>query len=196
MQAGTRPSSCAAARARARSALGLSPVMSRKVRPNVPRLSQPVCEGDLGDGQVGVAQQRRRPLDAPREQVAVRRDAEGLLERSREVGLGDAAHARQPPTGQSSCEAASIRSFARSRRRSSSGSWLAGSALHSGVATPSRLGLRLLRRCRKRRQLVDVARVVLDDHRRLQVRRDLLEAVERGQRLGAAVLNGGTPLLS
>ena len=35
-------------------------------------------EGDLGDGQVGVAEQRRRPLDAPREQVAMRRDAEGL----------------------------------------------------------------------------------------------------------------------
>jgi hypothetical protein len=32
-------------------------------------------------------------------------------------------------TGQSSCEAASIRSFARSRRRNSSGSWLAESTL-------------------------------------------------------------------
>jgi hypothetical protein len=53
-------------------------------------------EGDLGDRQVGVAQQCGRPLDAPREQVAVRRHAEGLLERSREVGRGDAAHARQP----------------------------------------------------------------------------------------------------
>ncbi len=30
-------------------------------------------ERDLGDGQVRVAQQRRRPLDATREQVAVRR---------------------------------------------------------------------------------------------------------------------------
>src|SRR5438876_8933381 len=41
-QAGTRPSSCAVALARARFAPGLSPVTSRKVRPNVPRLSQPV----------------------------------------------------------------------------------------------------------------------------------------------------------
>jgi hypothetical protein len=46
--AGTRPRR-ARARARARIALGLSPVMSRKVRPNVPRLFQP-SEGDLGDG--------------------------------------------------------------------------------------------------------------------------------------------------
>ena len=72
---------------------------SRKVRPNVPRLFQPGLERDLGDGQVGVAQQRRGPLDAAREQVAVRRHAERLLERSREVRLGDAAHARQPPHG-------------------------------------------------------------------------------------------------
>ena len=56
-------------------------------------------EGDLRDGQVGVAEQRRGPLDSPREQVPVRRDAEGLLEGPREVGLGDAAHARQPPDG-------------------------------------------------------------------------------------------------
>jgi len=40
--AGTRPSSFASARARERTVPGLSPVTSRKVRPNVPRLSQPV----------------------------------------------------------------------------------------------------------------------------------------------------------
>ena len=40
-----------------------------------------------------------RPLDAPREQVPVRRDAEGLLERPREVSRRDAADARQPPYG-------------------------------------------------------------------------------------------------
>ena len=45
------------------------------------------------------------------------------------MGCGDAAHSRQPPHGQASCEAASIRSFARSRRRKSSGSWLAGASL-------------------------------------------------------------------
>src|SRR6202790_190089 len=39
-------------------------------------------EGNLSDGTIGVAEQRRRPLDAPREQVAMRRYAEGLLERS------------------------------------------------------------------------------------------------------------------
>ena len=56
-------------------------------------------KGDLGDGQVGLAKQRRRPLDPPREQVPVRRDAEGLLERAREMSLGHAAHARQPIDG-------------------------------------------------------------------------------------------------
>jgi hypothetical protein len=53
-------------------------------------------EGNLGDGPIGVAEQRRSPLDAPREQVAMRRYAEGLLERSREMGLGDSAHSCQP----------------------------------------------------------------------------------------------------
>ncbi|HET6577913.1 MAG TPA: hypothetical protein VFG66_06295, partial [Gemmatimonadales bacterium] len=35
---------------------------------------------DLGDGEVGVAEQRRGPLDPPGEEVPVRRQAEGLLE--------------------------------------------------------------------------------------------------------------------
>jgi hypothetical protein len=52
-------------------------------------------EGDLGDGQVGVAEQRRRPLDASCEQITVRRYAE----RSREMGLGHAAHPREPLDG-------------------------------------------------------------------------------------------------
>lgn len=42
MQAGTRSSPRAEAAARVRTALGLSPVMSRNVRPKVPRLCQPV----------------------------------------------------------------------------------------------------------------------------------------------------------
>jgi len=54
-------------------------------------------ERDLGDGHVRVAQQRHRALDAPREQVAVRGQPERLLERAREVRLGDAAHAGQAP---------------------------------------------------------------------------------------------------
>jgi len=54
-------------------------------------------EGDLGDGEVGVAEQRLCPFDAPREQVPMRWDAEGLLERSGEVGLGHPAHAGEPP---------------------------------------------------------------------------------------------------
>ena len=52
-------------------------------------------EGDLGNGPIGVAEQRRSPLDAPREQVSMRRYAEGLLERPREMGLGDSAHSCQ-----------------------------------------------------------------------------------------------------
>jgi hypothetical protein len=54
-------------------------------------------EGDLGDGEVGVAEQRLCPFDAPREQVPMRWNAEGLLERSGEVGLGNPAHAGEPP---------------------------------------------------------------------------------------------------
>src|SRR5439155_23327556 len=41
-QCGTRASSCAADCSRARSSLGLSPMPSRKTRPNVPRQFQPV----------------------------------------------------------------------------------------------------------------------------------------------------------
>ena len=37
-------------------------------------------ERDIRDRLVSVAQQRRGPLDAPREQVSVRRYTEGLLE--------------------------------------------------------------------------------------------------------------------
>jgi hypothetical protein len=55
----------------------------------------PGLEGNLGDGEIGIAEQRGRALDTPREQVTVRRQAEGLLERSREVGLGDAAYLRK-----------------------------------------------------------------------------------------------------
>jgi hypothetical protein len=67
--------------------------------PERPQAVPAGLERDRGDGQVRVAEERPGPLDSTREQVPVRRDAEGLLERSREVGLGDAAHARQPPDG-------------------------------------------------------------------------------------------------
>src|SRR5690606_31816409 len=43
---------------------------------------------DLGDGQVRVAQQRGRPLEPTRQQVAMWRDAERVLERACKVGLG------------------------------------------------------------------------------------------------------------
>lgn len=56
-------------------------------------------ESDLGDRQVRIAEQRRRAFDASREQVAVRRHAERLLERSREVSGGDATHTRESPHG-------------------------------------------------------------------------------------------------
>lgn len=42
MQAGTRASACDAARVSSRRFPGLSPVTSRNVRPNVPRLLHPV----------------------------------------------------------------------------------------------------------------------------------------------------------
>src|SRR5262252_8032082 len=54
---------------------------------------------DLGDRQFRVAEQRRRALDPPREQVPMRRDTERLFERACEVRGGDAAHAREPTDG-------------------------------------------------------------------------------------------------
>ena len=56
-------------------------------------------EGDLGNGELGVAEQRRRLLDAPGEQIAMRGNAERFLEGAREVRLGDVAHACQPSDG-------------------------------------------------------------------------------------------------
>jgi hypothetical protein len=56
-------------------------------------------EGDLGYRELRVAQQRRRPFDASRQQVPMWREAKRLLERAREVCRGDAAHARKPHDG-------------------------------------------------------------------------------------------------
>src|SRR6202011_501431 len=62
--------------------------------------ARPAClEGDLGDRQIGVTEQRGRTLDTSREQVPVRWNTEGFLERSSEMGSGDVAHPRQPPHG-------------------------------------------------------------------------------------------------
>jgi hypothetical protein len=58
------------------------------------------AKGDLGHGQLRVAQERHRPLDAPREQVPVWRNAVCFLEQSREVrrgNAGDACEARDRP---------------------------------------------------------------------------------------------------
>jgi len=44
-------------------------------------------EGDVRDGQVRLAQQGHGAFDASREQVAMRRNAKGQLERARKVGL-------------------------------------------------------------------------------------------------------------
>src|SRR6266852_3623310 len=49
---------------------------------------------------------------------------------------------------------------------------------------------RLLRGSRKSRQLADVAQVVLDDHGRVEVRRDLLHPLHRRYRLRAVVIEG------
>jgi hypothetical protein len=74
-------------------------VLASDVAKDAPERTEapPAClECDLRDGQISVAKQRRRPLDAPRQQVPMRRHAEGLHERSCEVGRRDAADARQP----------------------------------------------------------------------------------------------------
>src|SRR5262249_35992280 len=55
----------------------------------------------------------------------------------------------------------------------------------------NRRALPLLRGGRERRQFTHVARVVLDDYGRLEARGDLLEAVDRGERLRAAAVEGG-----
>src|SRR5262249_53328479 len=67
-----------------------------------PECSQAVpadLERNLGDGQVRFAEQCLGSLQPTRQQVPVWWDAESLLERSCEVGLGDAAPPRQPRDG-------------------------------------------------------------------------------------------------
>jgi hypothetical protein len=56
--------------------------------------ASPEC--DLGNRQIRIAQQRHGALDAPREQVAMRRNAEGLPERTREVRRRYATHPCKP----------------------------------------------------------------------------------------------------
>src|SRR6266705_5303808 len=58
------------------------------------------------------------------------------------------------------------------------------------LARPRSWKLRLLRCSRKSRQLADVARVVLDDHGRVEVRGDLLHPLDRRDRLRAVVIEG------
>lgn len=53
-------------------------------------------EGDVGDGQFGVAQQGRGTFDAPREQIAMWRNTKGLFERTRKMCLRHAAYLGQP----------------------------------------------------------------------------------------------------
>jgi hypothetical protein len=53
-------------------------------------------EGNGGDGQVGIAQQRRGAFDATRKQVAMRRYAEGLPEGACEMRSGDPTDPGQP----------------------------------------------------------------------------------------------------
>jgi hypothetical protein len=50
-------------------------------------------KSDLGDRKLGITEQRGGALDSPSEQIAMRRHAEGLLERPCEVRFGHAAHA-------------------------------------------------------------------------------------------------------
>jgi len=56
----------------------------------------PRLERDVRNGDVGVAQQCRGPFNASCEQVTMRGHAESFLERAREVGRRDAAHASEP----------------------------------------------------------------------------------------------------
>jgi hypothetical protein len=58
----------------------------------------------------------------------------------------------------------------------------------ASLAFEPKRAARLLRGGRKRRQFLHVARVVLDEHCRLGIRRDLLEALERRDRLRAIIV--------
>ncbi|UPT64188.1 MAG: hypothetical protein M0D54_06520 [Hyphomonadaceae bacterium JAD_PAG50586_4] len=53
-------------------------------------------KSDLDDGHLGVAQHGLGPFDAARQQVTMRRHAEGVLERAGEMRLRDAADIGQP----------------------------------------------------------------------------------------------------
>src|SRR5262249_52220088 len=64
-------------------------------------------------------------------------------------------------------------------------------AAASSANAPARPANGLLRGGRERRQLADVARVVLDDDRALQVLLDLLDALDRGDGLRAVVVEAG-----
>jgi hypothetical protein len=109
------------ARQRARIALGFSPVTSRKVRPNVPRLPQPVTKAiSVIDRSVSRSSAVARSM---------RRVSKYRCGGTPKACLNDRAKwASETPltrasrlTGHCSCDAPSIRSFARSRRRNSSG---------------------------------------------------------------------------
>ena len=69
------------------------------VAKNAPERAEAVPAGpvrDLGNGQVGIAQQGDGALDAARKQVAMRRHAEGLAKLACKVRFGHRAHLRQP----------------------------------------------------------------------------------------------------
>ena len=69
---------------------------------------------------------RRAPaLDATGQQIAMRRNAEGFFERPRKVRFGHPADAGEPRDWPIVFRGGAMRSFARNRRRSSAGSWLA-----------------------------------------------------------------------
>ena len=76
--------------------------LARDVAKRAPKGAEtfpPGLKRDVGDRQIRVAQQRRGFLDTTSEQVAMRRNAEGLLELACEVRLGDAAYLREPLHG-------------------------------------------------------------------------------------------------
>src|SRR5580658_2079073 len=127
-QAGTQPSSRAVAHWRARIAPGLSPVTSRTVRPNVPRLAQPVWKAmsvmDRSVSRSGAVARSIRRVSRYRCGGMPKACLNDRAKWACETPLTRASRR----TGQASCELASIRSLARSSRRNSSGSWLAGSS--------------------------------------------------------------------
>jgi len=95
VQAGALRGACVAFRHTGRRRLGCTLTLAHSARAVTGDVTEdaakgaqaapPGLRGDFGHRQIGITQQRHRSFDAAAEQIAVRRQPEGLLERAGEV---------------------------------------------------------------------------------------------------------------